>query len=210
MGNEIVLADLLDCFCVAPSGEGHWAPARPNLPQVTGRVFGGQMLGAAISALAASAPGKTVKPLSAMFPQEAPTDSTVDVAVRDLRDGRSYATRAVDVTLGDGASFEGGSAVDLIGTLHVLEDGDATALDLDVAATARRFGPSDPHRAITTAVTEHNITFHTTVDLTDWHLVQVAMPSLRHARAFAVEQVWNADGRLVASTTQESLVRIRG
>ena len=60
---------------------------------------------------------------------------------------------------------------------------------------------------LATAVTAHQVVFHRAFRLDDWCLVDQCSPVAAGARAFGVGNVFDADGRLVASFTQESMVR---
>lgn len=62
------------------------------------RMFGGQMLAQAIVAANATAPGRTPQSIHAFFLESGRPAEDIEVDVRHLRDGRSMATRQVDIT----------------------------------------------------------------------------------------------------------------
>jgi acyl-CoA thioesterase-2 len=56
---------------------------------------------------------------------------------------------------------------------------------------------------------DHAIWFHRRSGFNDWHLYAQNSPSASGARGFNLGQIYNHDGRLVASTAQEGLMRMR-
>ena len=56
---------------------------------------------------------------------------------------------------------------------------------------------------------DHAIWFHRRSSFNDWHLYAQSSPSASGARGFNLGQIYNRDGRLVASTAQEGLMRMR-
>lgn len=67
----------------------------------------------------------------------------------------------------------------------------------------------DARDSLQTAVTTHSVWFHDDCDVSDWLLVDQIAPVLRGGRAFGRGDVFTASGRVVASFSQESLVRRR-
>lgn len=63
--------------------------------------------------------------------------------------------------------------------------------------------------ALVMASIDHAMWFHRTLRVDDWLLYAVESPSASGARGFARAGVYSRDGRLVASTAQEGLVRLR-
>jgi len=57
---------------------------------------------------------------------------------------------------------------------------------------------------------DHALWFHGEVVVDEWLLYVVESPSASHARGYNRGQIFTADGRLVASTMQEGLIRYRG
>lgn len=55
---------------------------------------------------------------------------------------------------------------------------------------------------------DHALWFHRKVNIDQWHLYSIDSPSAASARGYARGQFFNQDGRLVASTSQEGLVRV--
>ena len=69
-----------------------------NEPSRFGRVFGGQLLGQAVLAAATTVDGHVPQSLHAYFVRSGVSDTPLDIAVGRVRDGRSMATREVDVS----------------------------------------------------------------------------------------------------------------
>jgi acyl-CoA thioesterase-2 len=71
-----------------------------------------------------------------------------------------------------------------------------------------------PHGIVSTAKTlviasiDHAMWFHRSVRVDDWLLYSTDSPSTSGARGFARGNVFSKDGRLVASTSQEGLLRV--
>jgi acyl-CoA thioesterase-2 len=63
--------------------------------------------------------------------------------------------------------------------------------------------------SIVMASIDHAMWFHRPLRVDDWLLYAVESPSASGARGFARAGVYARDGRLVASTAQEGLVRLR-
>lgn len=57
---------------------------------------------------------------------------------------------------------------------------------------------------------DHALWFHGEVVVDEWLLYMVESPSASHGRGYNRGQIFTADGRLVASTMQEGLIRYRG
>ena len=56
---------------------------------------------------------------------------------------------------------------------------------------------------------DHALWFHRPSDLTDWHLFVQDSPSASGGRGFNRGDIFNRDGRLIASAAQEALIRYR-
>ena len=56
---------------------------------------------------------------------------------------------------------------------------------------------------------DHALWFHRPSDLRDWHLYVQESPSTSGARGFNRASIFSRDGALVASATQEALIRVR-
>ncbi|HZL01098.1 MAG TPA: acyl-CoA thioesterase II [Caulobacteraceae bacterium] len=84
----------------------------------------------------------------------------------------------------------------------------AYASDMSLLSTSMR-----PHAmswrtpGLQTASLDHAIWFHRRSDFNHWHLYAQVSPSASGSRGFNLGQIFNADGRLVASTAQEGLMR---
>jgi len=55
---------------------------------------------------------------------------------------------------------------------------------------------------------DHALWFHREVKIDDWMLYAMASPNASGARGYARGQIFSQDGKLVASTTQEGLIRV--
>ena len=65
-----------------------------------------------------------------------------------------------------------------------------------------------PPRKLLMASIDHAMWFHRSVRVDDWLLYSTDSPSASGARGFARGSIFSRDGRLVASTTQEGLMRV--
>jgi acyl-CoA thioesterase-2 len=70
-------------------------------------------------------------------------------------------------------------------------------------------GTSFLHSSVIMASIDHAMWFHRPLRVDDWLLYNVESPSASGARGFARAGLFSLDGRLVASTAQEGLVRIK-
>jgi acyl-CoA thioesterase-2 len=93
------LDGLLGALVLQPSGADRFRvrvePGRFD------RIFGGQSIAQALLAASATVAGKEPHSLHAYFVEAGLPDEPVDLAVEHVRDGRSFATRRVNVTQGD-------------------------------------------------------------------------------------------------------------
>jgi len=89
----------------------------------------------------------------------------------------------------------------------------AYTTDLTLIGTALRavdgVSQADAQQAFASAVTSHTIWFHRPFKTSDWLLLRQHSPILAHGRAFGRGDILTADGSLVASYAQESLVRFK-
>lgn len=87
----------------------------------------------------------------------------------------------------------------------------AHATDLTVIGTAllpvEGLSQADTGTKFHSAVTSHTLWFHQSFRMDEWVLVDQVSPVLAGSRAFGRGDVWSADGRLVASFAQESMIR---
>lgn len=84
----------------------------------------------------------------------------------------------------------------------------AYASDYNVLTTALRPHTKDANILNTQlASLDHAIWFHQQVDLTDWLLFDLVSPIASGARGLTTGHIFTRDGRLVASVTQEGLMR---
>ncbi len=70
-------------------------------------------------------------------------------------------------------------------------------------------GTSFLHGSVIMASIDHAMWFHRPLRVDEWLLYAVESPSASGARGFARASLFSLDGRLVASTAQEGLVRIK-
>ena len=68
-------------------------------------------------------------------------------------------------------------------------------------------GQNLSHRAISTGIIGHTISFHETFDPRDWLLIRNESPFAGRGRAFGSGGVFTRDGQLVASFSQEAMIR---
>ncbi len=90
----------------------------------------------------------------------------------------------------------------------------AHATDLTLIGTTLRawpgFGQADSPEKIQTAVVSHSIWFHGPIDLRAWTRLQQESPVSGGGRGFGQGHALSADGRVLASYAQESMIRSRG
>jgi acyl-CoA thioesterase-2 len=77
---------------------------------------------------------------------------------------------------------------------------------LDTAVLPHGF-PLPPRRLVMASI-DHAMWFHRSVRVDDWLLYSTDSPSASGARGFARGSIFARDGRLVASTSQEGLMRV--
>jgi len=86
----------------------------------------------------------------------------------------------------------------------------AYASDMSFLSTSMRpHGMSWQTRGLQTASIDHAIWFHRPTNFNDWHLYAQKSPSASGSRGFNLGEIYSQDGRLVASTAQEGLMRFR-
>jgi acyl-CoA thioesterase II len=66
----------------------------------------------------------------------------------------------------------------------------------------------DAHRSLRTTVLTHQLIFHRLFRIDDWLLLHQSSPVASGGSAFGAGHIFTRDGRLVASVTQESMIRI--
>lgn len=66
------------------------------------------------------------------------------------------------------------------------------------------------HRGLSTGVISHTLTFHEPVQARDWLLLAQESPYAGRGRAYGRADVFTADGRMVASFVQDSMIRQGG
>ena len=68
-------------------------------------------------------------------------------------------------------------------------------------------GQALAHKTLSTGVLSHTLTFHRPLAAADWHLFAHRSPFAGGGRAYGQAAVFTADGRLVASFVQDSMIR---
>lgn len=68
-------------------------------------------------------------------------------------------------------------------------------------------GQAQAHKTLSTGVLSHTLTFHEPVDAGSWMLMANESPYAGHGRAYGRADVFDVDGRLVASFVQDSMIR---
>ncbi len=68
-------------------------------------------------------------------------------------------------------------------------------------------GTASAHGTISTGIMTHTVTFHEASNAADWHLLEFRSPYAGNGRAYERGDAFTADGRLVASWTQDSIIR---
>jgi acyl-CoA thioesterase-2 len=82
--------------------------------------------------------------------------------------------------------------------------------DMSLMSTAMRpHGVTWRTPGFQTASLDHAIWFHRRSTFNDWHLYAQKSPSASGGRGLNFGEIYNIDGRLVASTAQEGLMRLR-
>jgi acyl-CoA thioesterase-2 len=86
----------------------------------------------------------------------------------------------------------------------------AYASDMSFLSTSMRsHGMSWQTRGLQTASIDHAIWFHRPSQFNAWHLYAQKSPSASGSRGFNLGEIYSQDGRLIASTAQEGLMRYR-
>lgn len=107
-------------------------------------------------------------------------------------------TRILDGSLGDHLAVHQGllahlSDLTLIGTALLPHEGRSQL---------------DAHAALRTSVIAHQLVFHRPFRIDDWLLLHQSSPAASGGSAFGLGHVFTRDGQLVASVTQESMIRV--
>lgn len=87
----------------------------------------------------------------------------------------------------------------------------AYASDMSFLSTSMRphaMGWQTP--GLQSASLDHSIWFHRPTQFNDWHLYHQKSPSTSGSRGFNLGEIYTRDGKLIASTAQEGLIRFRG
>ncbi|OMC03908.1 acyl-CoA thioesterase II [Mycobacterium sp. NS-7484] len=273
MAGRASVAGLLDVFDVAPAGPdrfvGVTGPAGTDGRQVA---KGTQALGQVIVATAKRFPNKTIRSAHAVFTRPVVIDSTVELSVDVVHEGRSTATAVVavqqdsrrcatvtvlaDVPGGEvinhhalrpdvetpADAYPGTPAMDghelrLVDIVDVNSPGEvgppelhawlrydpiparddlAKALlayftgQLGISTTMRPHrgvGTAQAHATLSTALMSATVVFHDTVAWDDWLLYSHDSTAAGQGMSYVRGQVHTEDGDLLASFTQEGLIR---
>ena len=68
-------------------------------------------------------------------------------------------------------------------------------------------GQAQAHVTLSTGVLSHTLTFHEPIDAGSWFLMANESPYAGHGRAYGRAHIFGADGGLVASFVQDSMIR---
>ncbi|MFI4976778.1 MAG: acyl-CoA thioesterase II [Caulobacterales bacterium] len=86
----------------------------------------------------------------------------------------------------------------------------AYASDMSFLSTAMRpHGMGWQTPGLQSASLDHAVWFHRPSNFNDWHLYAQKSPSASGSRGFNLGEIYSRDGKLVASTAQEGLIRFR-
>ncbi len=77
-----------------------------------------------------------------------------------------------------------------------------------LGASTLPHGLSFARRNVIMASLDHALWFHRRVEIDEWHLYSIDSPNASGARGYSRGQFFREDGTLIASTSQEGLVRI--
>lgn len=267
----ISVDDVLKVLDLEQVGEGRWQGASVQAEGPV--VFGGQLIGQAMAAVADEVPGKRITSVHSTFARVGKTDQPITFDVDKFHDGRSMGSVTVTASQGDRklarslfllataeddlishASQLPGSAgtpdtahpqaptmagfeqrfaqdvdlfdVDAVGPpeLDVWSRFDTARSEPVIAqallvwasvsqfiGTAMRphagIGLARAHRDISTGVLSHYLRFHDGFSAGEWLLFALRSPYAGSGLAFGSAEVFTADGRLVASCVQESMIR---
>ena len=182
------------------------------IPGGTGRVFGGQVIGQALIA-ACNTVDDSRQPhsLHAFFLRAG--DNTKPIIYRVVRDydGGSFTNRRVIATQ------NGQPILNMAASFQVAEDGmEHSTLMPDVPPPMGLLSTcAFPHGvdwftpSFQSASLDHTIWFHEDVKADEWMLYSMDSPWGGHARGLNRGMIFSRDGRLIASTAQEGLMRMR-
>ena len=81
---------------------------------------------------------------------------------------------------------------------------DLNLLTVSIRPHAGSYAPDD----LVMASIDHAMWFHRPLRADDWLLYSIESPSASGARGFSRGSIYSRDGRLVASTAQEGLIRV--
>jgi len=70
-------------------------------------------------------------------------------------------------------------------------------------------GQSQAHVTLSTGVLTHTMTYHEPCRVAEWHLLQMWASYTGHGRSYGRGDVFDLDGRLVASFVQDAMIRGR-
>ncbi len=201
-------------------------------------VFGGQVLGQAIVAASKTVGDRHLHSIHAYFLRRGDPKRPILFDVDRIRDGRSFTTRRVVGIQHGRAIFNMSSSFQVEG-IQMLPRGDRPATeprkntwlrcreslpedrivhlsflaymsDLDfMAVSMQPHGPSMKGYRIQGASLDHALWFHRPFRADEWLLFSKESPTAARARGFVRGHVFNRDGELVASASQECLIRLR-
>lgn len=274
---ERVIASLVSPQVVRDDGaRATWSA--PTLDLEGGGVFGGELLGQAVTIASRLDPTMPVRSVNAAFPRGVRDTGSLEFTTTTLHQGSAYSTQRIEVIQPDrngiaATAFTAsvvchrpvkgiehhapmpvcaGSPADarpvdmgiipwetrIVGETD-LDDraaqinelllwtrvgdalGDDAAVhqgllahlsDLTLIGTALLphdgWSQRDAHAMLRTSVIAHQLVFHRPFRIDEWLLLHQSSPVASGGSAFGVGHVFTHDGRLVASVTQESMIRV--
>ncbi|MCU1366602.1 MAG: acyl-CoA thioesterase [Ilumatobacteraceae bacterium] len=276
---RLSLEGVVACL-TSPTREAGAAWQATTLDLAGGGIFGGELLGQAISIASQLDPTMPVRSVSAVFPRGVRDVGVLEFCSVAIHKGSAYSTQRVEVHQPDrngapvlcfsatvvchqpaagvdhgatmptaASSPDDARLVDLtiipwetriVGDTD-LDDrkdqpnelllwmrvpatvGDELALhqsllaylsDLTLIGTALLqhdgWSQLDAHSTLRTSVITHQLVFHRPFRVDEWLLIHQTSPVAADGSAFGVGHVYTRDGRLVASITQESMIRVPG
>jgi acyl-CoA thioesterase II len=268
---SISVDDVLKVLDLEQAGEGRWQGGSVKAEGPV--VFGGQLIGQAMVAVAAEVPGKKITSVHSTFARVGRTDQPITFEVDRFHDGRSMGSVTVTASQGERklarslfllATAEddlikhasplpaaagtpetahpqtqtmGGFEQRFVQDVDLFDVDAVGPAELDVwsrfdtarsepvigqallvwasvsqfIGTAMRphagLGLARAHRDISTGVLSHYLRFHDEFSAGEWLLFALRSPYAGSGLAFGSAEVFTADGRLVASCVQESMIR---
>ena len=188
----------------------------------TGRVYGGQVIAQAMMAASKTVPpSRLPNSIHGYFISAGDIRQDLLFDVENLRDGRSFSARRVNVTQAQGsiltaiASFQeqGQDGIEFADPMPegVPEPETLTSAKqlmepfAEKSSYAKYYAEKSPFdiRHVT-----RTIMLYRDIDINQWHLYVQDTPTAAHGRGLGQAKVYTQDGELVACMTQEAMIRV--